>query len=133
MTPWALYWVLLLILPHVLLVIAAPGSCSVLDPDQLQSVPGWGTLQTAVEASYGTEPYKIVTNDWQFPTKPASMCAGVAKGWVWFEYHAKVQGHYKWSFKIEGILPDVEDRTVPDVARVSYPAKLRRAADFSDL
>ncbi|KAF7348696.1 hypothetical protein MVEN_01388400 [Mycena venus] len=132
MTFWALYWVLLLILPHVL-VLAAPGSCTYLSPDQLQSVPGWVTLQTAVETSYSTEPYKIVTNDRQFPDKPASLCGGIAKGWVWFEYHARVQGHYKWSFKIETILPETQDRRVPDVARVSYPAKLRRAADFSDL
>ncbi|KAJ7670653.1 hypothetical protein DFH06DRAFT_1178643 [Mycena polygramma] len=132
MTLWALYWGLLLILPHVL-VLAAPGSCSYLSPDQLQSVSGWGALQSAVEANYGTEPYKIVTNDSQFPTKPASLCGGVAKGWVWFEYHARVQGHYKWSFEIEAILPNAVDRRVADVARVSYPAKLRREADFSDL
>ncbi|KAJ7034610.1 hypothetical protein C8F04DRAFT_568357 [Mycena alexandri] len=132
MTLWALYWVLLLILPHAL-VLAAPGSCSYLSPDQLQSVPGWAALQAAVEGGYGTEPYKIVTNDSQFPAKPASLCAGIAKGWVWFEYHARVKGHYKWSFKIEGILPDALDRKVADVARVSYPAKLRRQADFSEL
>ncbi|KAJ7512286.1 hypothetical protein B0H11DRAFT_1950529 [Mycena galericulata] len=132
MTLWALYWILAFILPYVF-VSAAPGSCSYLSSDQLQSVPGWASLQKAVEGNYGTDPYKVVTNDSQFPDKPASMCAGVAKGWVWFEYHAKVQGHYKWSFKIEGILPDVNDRRVPDVTRVSYPAKLRREADFSDL
>ncbi|KAJ7216745.1 hypothetical protein B0H12DRAFT_1154123 [Mycena haematopus] len=129
---WALFWALFLILPNAL-VLARPGACTSLSPDQLQSVPGWAALQTAVEGNYGTEPYKIVTNDAQFPSKHASMCAGVANGWVWFEYHARTQGHYKWSFKIEDILPDVVDRRVPDVARVSYPAKLRRAADFSDL
>jgi hypothetical protein len=47
MTPWALYWVLLLILPHVLLVIAAPGSCSVLNPDQLQSGKDVDTIDSA--------------------------------------------------------------------------------------
>ncbi|KAJ7484203.1 hypothetical protein FB451DRAFT_1392782 [Mycena latifolia] len=130
---WGLCWVLLLIVvPHAL-VSAAPGSCSFLSSDQLQSVPGWPVLQTAVEENYGTEPYKVVTNDSQFPKKPASLCGGIAKGWVWFEYHARVQGHYKWSFKIEGILPAASDRRVPDVARISYPAKLRREADFSDL
>jgi hypothetical protein len=80
---WALYWVLLLILPHAF-VLAAPGSCSYLSADQLQSgkglhplyrpcietnasttVPGWLALQTAVEATYGTEPYKVVVNDSQ--------------------------------------------------------------------
>ncbi|KAJ7745599.1 hypothetical protein DFH07DRAFT_833525 [Mycena maculata] len=132
MTLWALCWVLSFILPHVF-VSAAPGSCSLMSSDQLQSVPGWASLQAAVEQGYGTDPYKVVTNDSQFPDKPASMCAGIAKGWVWFEYHAKVQGHYKWSFKIEGILPNADDRRIPDVARVSYPAKLRREADFSDL
>ncbi|KAJ7197387.1 hypothetical protein GGX14DRAFT_471201 [Mycena pura] len=96
--PWALSWLwgLLLVLAHLYgTATAAPGSCSLLSADQLQSVPGWTALQDAVERGYGTEPYKIVTNDRQFPTKPASMCAGVAKGWVWFEYHARVQGHYK--------------------------------------
>ncbi|KAJ6469318.1 hypothetical protein C8R45DRAFT_1016665 [Mycena sanguinolenta] len=132
MTFWALFWVVFLVLPNVL-VLAAPGSCSFLSADQLQSIPGWAALQAAVEGNYGTSPYKIVTNDRQFPTKSASMCAGVAKGYVWFEYHARVQGHYKWSFKIEDILPEIVDRRIPDVARVSYPAKLRRAADFSDL
>ncbi|KAJ7164619.1 hypothetical protein C8R43DRAFT_233870 [Mycena crocata] len=128
---WALYWVLLLTFP--LFVAAAPGTCSYLSPDQLQSVPGWAALRAAVEAGYGQQPYKIVTNDSQFPAKPASMCAGIAKGWVWFEYHAKVKGHYKWSFQIETILPEIFDRRVPDVARIKYPAKLRREADFSDL
>ncbi|KAF8217524.1 hypothetical protein K438DRAFT_1952414 [Mycena galopus ATCC 62051] len=129
---WALFWVLLLVLPNAR-VLAVPRACTALSPDQLQSVPGWTDLQNAVEANYGTEPYKIVTNDAQFPTKAASMCGGIAKGWVWFEYHARVQGHYKWSFKIEDILPEPHHRRVPDVARISYPAKLRRAADFSDL
>ncbi|KAJ7683421.1 hypothetical protein B0H17DRAFT_1074146 [Mycena rosella] len=129
---WGLYWVLVFVPPYAL-VSAAPGSCSYLSPDQLQSVPGWAELQTAVEANYGTEPYKIVTNDSQFPGKPASLCRGIAKGWVWFEYHARVQGHYKWSFQIEGILPAAGDRRVADVARVAYPAKLRREADLSDL
>ncbi|KAJ7636696.1 hypothetical protein FB45DRAFT_907108 [Roridomyces roridus] len=131
-TLWTLYGVLLLFLRFTF-VFSAPGSCGVLSPDQLQSVPGWAFLQKAVESNYGTEPYKIVTNDSQFPEKPASMCSGIAKGWVWFEYHARTKGHYKWSFKIEGILPQVDDRRIPDVLRVSYPAKLRREADFSDL
>ncbi|KAJ7093442.1 hypothetical protein B0H15DRAFT_832352 [Mycena belliarum] len=129
---WGLRWVLLLILPYAL-VSARPGLCSLLSSDQLQSVPGWSILQGAVEESYGTEPYKVVVNDSQFPDKSASVCAGVAMGWVWFEYHARVQGHYKWSFQIENILPAAVDRRVPDVARVSYPAKLRREADLSDL
>ncbi|KAJ7452028.1 hypothetical protein FB451DRAFT_1186064 [Mycena latifolia] len=42
--------------------------------------------------NYGTEPCKVAANDSQ---KPASLCGGIAKGWVWFEYHARVQGHYK--------------------------------------
>ncbi|KAK7050282.1 hypothetical protein R3P38DRAFT_2862679 [Favolaschia claudopus] len=135
MTFWALSWLLSfsLVLNNAVLVLALPRNCFLLSPDQLQSVPGWSYLQTAVEANYGTEPYKIVTNDSQFPTKMASLCGGVAEGWVWFEYHARVQGHYKWSFQIEGILPEAADRRVSDIMRVSYPAKLRRSPDFSDL
>ncbi|KAF7292029.1 hypothetical protein MIND_01228700 [Mycena indigotica] len=114
-------------------VAALPGSCLLMNPDQLQSIPGWMTLQHAVETGYGTSPYKIVTNDRQFPNKPASICGGVAQGWVWFEYHARVQGHYKWSFKIEDILLTPEERRLPDVQRKRYPAKLRREADFTDL
>ncbi|KAJ7441537.1 hypothetical protein FB451DRAFT_1414553 [Mycena latifolia] len=36
--------------------------------------------------NYGTEPCKVVTNDSQ---KPASLCGGIAEGWVWFEYRAR--------------------------------------------
>nr|GAT42792.1 predicted protein [Mycena chlorophos] len=114
-------------------VAALPGLCTSMSPDQLQSIPGWMTLQNAVETAYSTDPYKVITNDREYPNKPASICSGVAQGWVWFEYHARVQGHYKWSFKIEDLLLSVAERTLPDVARVSYPAKLRREADFTDL
>ncbi|KAF7300758.1 hypothetical protein MKEN_01300900 [Mycena kentingensis (nom. inval.)] len=125
---------LFLVLSFLLASVAAlPGSCSLMSPDQLQSIPGWSTLQTAVETAYSTDPYKIVTNDRQFPAKPASVCNGLAEGWVWFEYHARVQGHFKWSFKIEDILLTSEQRRLPDVARVHYPAKLRREADLTDL
>ncbi|KAJ6553102.1 hypothetical protein B0H19DRAFT_1155644 [Mycena capillaripes] len=111
MTLWALYWVLLLILPNVL-VMAAP----------LQSVPGWAALQSTCVAL--AQALSLLTIREQFPAKPASLCAGIVKGWV-------VQGHY--NFEIEAILPDAMDRKVPDVARVSYPAKFRREADFSAL
>ncbi|KAF7300721.1 hypothetical protein HMN09_00957900 [Mycena chlorophos] len=126
---------LLLVLSLSLLapVAALPGLCTSMSPDQLQSIPGWMTLQNAVETAYSTDPYKVITNDREYPNKPASICSGVAQGWVWFEYHARVQGHYKWSFKIEDLLLSVAERTLPDVARVSYPAKLRREADFTDL
>ncbi|KAJ7071481.1 hypothetical protein C8F01DRAFT_1110697 [Mycena amicta] len=138
MTSWAalpsfLIPLFLLLVSLFTSVSALPGTCSSMTPDQLQSIPGWMTLQQAVEAGYGTTTYKIVTNDRQFPNKPASICSGVAQGWVWFEYHARVQGHYKWSFKIEDILLSVAERTLPDVERIRYPAKLRREADFTDL
>ncbi|CAK5282495.1 unnamed protein product [Mycena citricolor] len=138
MSSWVLSWaatalLLLSFLNELGFVAAYPGPCSVLSSDQLQSIPGWAALQSAVEEGYGTEPYKVVTNDYLYPDKPASMCGAVAQGWVWFEYHAKTQGHYKWSFEIEKVLPEIEDRTLPDVTRTSFPAKLRRGADFSDL
>ncbi|KAJ6621524.1 hypothetical protein B0H10DRAFT_2017642 [Mycena sp. CBHHK59/15] len=132
MTLWAFYWLFLPLLPHFF-VLAAPGTCSYLSSEQMQSLPGWPTLKTAVEENYSSSPYKVVTNDKAFPKQPASLCGGIAKGWVWFEYHMKVKGHYKWSFEIEAILPDVTDRKLPDAPRQTRNSSLRRAADFSDL
>ncbi|KAJ7235537.1 hypothetical protein C8J57DRAFT_1728606 [Mycena rebaudengoi] len=128
---WAFWWSLLFLLPPF--VLSAPSTCGFLSAAQIQSVPGWPALQTAVEGAYGNSPYKIATNDREFPQRPASLCAGVASGWVWFNYHTKVQDHYKWSFEIEVLLPHIPDRTVPEPPRPTMKAKLRRAPELSDL
>ncbi|KAL1682874.1 hypothetical protein EV122DRAFT_273858 [Schizophyllum commune] len=36
----------------------------------------------------------------------------VAKGYVWFEYAEKIDGHYWWAVKIESVLYDDEDRSL---------------------
>ncbi|KAJ7133727.1 hypothetical protein C8R43DRAFT_1022889 [Mycena crocata] len=34
-----------------------------------------------------------------------------AKGWAWFQYHKKVQGHYYWALNIEAYIPDKAQRS----------------------
>ncbi|KAF7362442.1 hypothetical protein MVEN_00591700 [Mycena venus] len=35
----------------------------------------------------------------------------VAKGWAWFEYEKKVNGHYYWALNIEAYIPDASQRS----------------------
>ncbi|KAI3608187.1 hypothetical protein WG66_006590 [Moniliophthora roreri] len=34
-----------------------------------------------------------------------------AEGWVWFNYEKKTEGHLKWAVNIEGVVPNVDDRS----------------------
>ncbi|KAJ7496610.1 hypothetical protein FB451DRAFT_1208216 [Mycena latifolia] len=34
-----------------------------------------------------------------------------AKGWAWFQYEKRVQGHYYWALNIEAYIPDVSQRS----------------------
>ncbi|TRM68482.1 hypothetical protein BD626DRAFT_626775 [Schizophyllum amplum] len=51
------------------------GSCSALSADDAQKLPGWGTLESQANDNWGDGSRKIVTNDEDFPTQPAQMCA----------------------------------------------------------
>ncbi|TRM69843.1 hypothetical protein BD626DRAFT_544437 [Schizophyllum amplum] len=51
------------------------GSCAALSADDAQKLPGWEKLKQQANDNWGDHKRKIVTNDDDFPTQPASICA----------------------------------------------------------
>lgn len=51
------------------------GSCSALSADEAQKLPGWDTLKATAQSNWGKGSWHIVTNDDDYPTEPASVCA----------------------------------------------------------
>ncbi|KAL1751488.1 hypothetical protein FB107DRAFT_251461, partial [Schizophyllum commune] len=45
-------------------------------------------------------------------TEGSAQVPFVAKGYVWFEYAEKIDGHYWWAVQIESVLWDDEDRSL---------------------
>ncbi|KAL1705334.1 hypothetical protein EV121DRAFT_258697 [Schizophyllum commune] len=51
------------------------GSCSALSSDDVQKLPGWDKLVSQANDNWGDHKRKIVTNDSDYPDRPASICA----------------------------------------------------------
>ncbi|KAL1681292.1 hypothetical protein EV122DRAFT_275359 [Schizophyllum commune] len=51
------------------------GSCSSLSADDAQKLPGWDSLNQKAKDNWGDGSRKIVTNDEDYPTQPAQVCA----------------------------------------------------------
>ncbi|KAL1743896.1 hypothetical protein HDZ31DRAFT_39883 [Schizophyllum fasciatum] len=51
------------------------GSCSSLSADDAQKLPGWAALESKANDNWGDGSRNIVTNDEDFPTQPAQVCA----------------------------------------------------------
>ncbi|KAJ8517878.1 hypothetical protein ONZ45_g4986 [Pleurotus djamor] len=54
----------------------AAGSCVDLSSDDVQKLPGWKKIEDRANSLWGTGKRRIVTNDKDFPDKPAQICAG---------------------------------------------------------
>ncbi|KAI4523036.1 hypothetical protein K525DRAFT_197349 [Schizophyllum commune Loenen D] len=55
---------------------------------------------------------KLDLNTKTCTTEGSAQVPFVAKGYVWFEYADKIDGHYWWAVKIESVLYDDEDRSL---------------------
>ncbi|KAL1729487.1 hypothetical protein EV714DRAFT_273544 [Schizophyllum commune] len=51
------------------------GACSSLSADDAQKLPGWDQLENKANDNWGDGSRNIVTNDEDFPTQPAQVCA----------------------------------------------------------
>ncbi|KAL1748707.1 hypothetical protein HDZ31DRAFT_29062 [Schizophyllum fasciatum] len=51
------------------------GSCAALSSDDVQKLPGWDKLVSQANDNWGDHKRKIVTNDSDYPDRPASICA----------------------------------------------------------
>ncbi|KAJ7757241.1 hypothetical protein DFH07DRAFT_819649 [Mycena maculata] len=118
MTP-SVSWFAALALAAPLAVYAIPSpqtlpaaGCVPLTAVDVQTIPGWSTLQSTAETEWGTGPYNVIANDPAYPAQAATNCAGTAGGWVWFEYLQVVDGHYKWALNMDDVLPNAADRQV---------------------
>ncbi|KAJ7199988.1 hypothetical protein GGX14DRAFT_400996 [Mycena pura] len=91
-------------------------------PNPQASVPGWPTIKSTAESNWGTGAYNVVANDPDETDYPSYNCAGIATGWIWFEYLLTVDGHFKWQLNMTAMLPNDADRKIGALLASPVPA-----------
>ncbi|KAL1746489.1 hypothetical protein HDZ31DRAFT_33998 [Schizophyllum fasciatum] len=69
------------------------------------------TTQTVAIAVANGKTCKVNFDVTTCSTQGSGQVPFVAKGWVWFQYDDKTEGHYKWALKMEDIISNKDDRS----------------------
>jgi len=104
-------------------------SCTPLSIDQAKLLPGFAQIDKYAADTWGNGNHTTLTNPPDYPNQNATACPlgsfsaqpqgssdnsqtkFLAHGWIWYDYDATVQGHYKWAVNMDALLPNQDDRT----------------------